>query len=186
MRGRSIILGCYIIMCENYHGYGVPISNREAVRWWRKAAEQGEPNAQYLLGYEYIVQGGDEVTREDTLEALGWWRKAAAQGVKGAQFYLGVFYHDGNGVPKDYRAALEWFSKGAEQGDARSQNGLGAMYFNGEGTRKDYIEAYKWFNLAAAKGNQDALENRAMAEDFMRKDDIARAQSRAREWASKH
>ena len=167
-----------------YHGLGVPISYWNAVYWWRKAAEQGEQNAQYLLGYEFIVQGYNAATRGNTIEALKWWQDTAEKGESGAQFFLGVFYHDGNGVPKNNDIAFKWFTRGAAQGDARAQNGLGAMFFNGEGTRKDYVKAYQWFSLAASKGNLDGVENRNMVEDYMTKEQVIRAQDDTREWAS--
>jgi TPR repeat protein len=34
-----------------YYGRGVPRDYGEAVRWYRKSAEQGYPQAQYDLGY---------------------------------------------------------------------------------------------------------------------------------------
>ena len=89
-----------------YHGYGVPKSHAEAIKWWRKAAENGEPRAQYNLGYQYIVNSED-VSKDDVVEALKWWFKAAKNGEPGAQFYLGVFYHDGNGVPRDYEESYK-------------------------------------------------------------------------------
>ncbi len=36
-----------------YDGWGVPQDYAEAVKWWRKAAEQGYGEAQFNLGYMY-------------------------------------------------------------------------------------------------------------------------------------
>jgi len=45
--------------------------------WYRKAAAQGNVDAQYNLGYLY--EHGEGVTR-DASAALGWYRSAAIQG----------------------------------------------------------------------------------------------------------
>ena len=58
-------------------GRGVPEDNDEAVRWYRKAAEQDTARAQYLLGTMY--ESGEGV-HEDEAEALKWYHKAAEQG----------------------------------------------------------------------------------------------------------
>ncbi|WP_221898635.1 tetratricopeptide repeat protein [Bathymodiolus japonicus methanotrophic gill symbiont] len=55
---------------------------KEAFRWYRKSAEQGNAGAQYYLGKMYRNgQGGVW----DDKEAVKWFRKAAEQGHAGAQ-----------------------------------------------------------------------------------------------------
>lgn len=49
----------------------------EAVKWYRRAAEQGYAAAQNALGTAYVNGKG---IPEDYNEAVNWWRKAAAQG----------------------------------------------------------------------------------------------------------
>ena len=57
----------------------------EAMKWWRKAAEQGDPDAQYNLGLMY--DNGNGVQR-NYAEALRWLRMAAKQGFADAQTAL--------------------------------------------------------------------------------------------------
>ena len=38
-------------------GEGVPEDDREAVKWYRKAAEQGDAGAQFILGHDDVPQG---------------------------------------------------------------------------------------------------------------------------------
>lgn len=57
----------------------------EAVKWYRKAAEQGYANAQYNLGWCYDLGRG---VARDYVEAAKWYRKAAAQGHSTAQIAL--------------------------------------------------------------------------------------------------
>ena len=49
----------------------------EAVKWYRKAAEQGHARAQYSLGFMYYNGRG---VPQDYAEAMKWYRKAADQG----------------------------------------------------------------------------------------------------------
>ena len=64
---------------------GVPQDDAEAVKWYSKAAEQGDATAQYNLGLMY--NSGKGVPRDDA-EALNWWRKAAGQGLAAAHDIL--------------------------------------------------------------------------------------------------
>jgi hypothetical protein len=54
---------------------------REAVRWYRKAADQGVAAAQSFLGFCYVTGTGVE---KDRRKAVRWYRKAANQGHKTA------------------------------------------------------------------------------------------------------
>ena len=47
------------------------------MKWYRKAAEQGDANAQLWIGYCY--ENGDGIVK-DKAEAIKWYRKAAEQG----------------------------------------------------------------------------------------------------------
>ena len=151
----------------------------EAAKWFRKAAEQGNADAQSNLGL--IYHKGKGIETDDT-EAATWFHKAAEQGDDKAQFYLGSMYHDGKGVTQDYAEALKWYRRAAAQGDDTAQNNLGLMYDKGEGTPQDYSEAYKWYNLAAAQGDRTAIANRDLIVRHMTPDQIAEAQRLAREF----
>lgn len=128
----------------------------EAVKWWRKAAEQGYPGAQYNLGV--CLYFGEGISQNFS-EAVKWYRKAAEQRHPGAQYCLGVCYYYGNGVSEDKAEAVKWYRKAAEQGNADAQYYLGICYCNGEGVSQDYTEAVKWFRKAAGQGNADAQNN---------------------------
>ena len=135
---------CYGVGC------GVTQDAVEAVKWYRKAAEQGFAKAQCDLGscYKY----GNGVT-QDAVEAVKWFRKAAEQGVVEAQVDLALCYDIGDGVTKDAVEAVKWYQKAAEHGLAGAQYRLGLCYEYGDGVTKDAVEAVKWFRKAAAQGN---------------------------------
>jgi len=63
-------------------GRGVKEDETQAAAWYRKAAEQGDAQAQVMLGASYA--GGHGVQKSET-EAARWWRDAARQGNKDAQ-----------------------------------------------------------------------------------------------------
>jgi len=67
-------------MYEN--GQGVKQDHAEAVRWYRKAAEQGQADAQCNLGDMYAMGQG---VKQDHAEAVQWYRKASEQGHPRAQ-----------------------------------------------------------------------------------------------------
>jgi hypothetical protein len=89
-------------------GNGVPQDYGEAVRWYRKAAEQGCASAQYALGFMY--DQGRRVPR-DHFEAVRWLRKAAEQGNEAAEAGLMLMYYRGQGAPQNYAEAARWGSK---------------------------------------------------------------------------
>jgi hypothetical protein len=137
------------------HGAGVPENPAEALKWLRKAAEQGYNLAQYEIGSMYF--NGEGMPKDDRT-AVEWFRKAADQGLDAAQNQLGHMYSDGLGVTKDDRTAAEWFRKAAEQGYPTAQYNLGWCYENGRGVTKDLKAAIDWYTKAAAQGVEPAKQ----------------------------
>jgi TPR repeat protein len=69
-----------------YHnGRGVLMDDAEAVRWFLKATDQGDANAQLQLGNIYLKGQG---VPKDYVEAARWSLKAAAQADAIAQTLL--------------------------------------------------------------------------------------------------
>jgi len=99
-----------------YHsGEGIPKNDAEAVRWLRKAADQGNDTAQNNLGAAYLE--GQGIAKDET-EAVKWFRKAAEQNNEVAQRNLGVAYANGTGVSKDAIQADMWFALATKNGDS--------------------------------------------------------------------
>ena len=96
----------------------------EAVKWYQKAAAQGNADAQCGLGFAYY-RGKGVIT--NATEAVKWYRKAAGQGNAYAQCGLGDAYYNGRGVPQDKAEAIKWYQKAAEQGNAYAQEALGRL-----------------------------------------------------------
>jgi TPR repeat protein len=115
-----------------------------------KAAQQGNANAQVLLGRRYVSGEGVPV---DLKRAFEWLTKAANQGNASGQADLGIMYYVGKGVSQDLNRALSLFTKGAEQGNAMARYGLGLMYYTGNGVPKDVRKAIELVQKAAKQGN---------------------------------
>jgi tetratricopeptide (TPR) repeat protein len=108
----------------------------EAVKWYRKGAEQGYAKAQSNLGYMYYEGYG--VTR-DYREAIKWYRKSAEQGNADAQYNLGEMYQNGKGVPANREKAIEWYRKAAGQGNETAKENLkklGVVYDESPSTQQ--------------------------------------------------
>ena len=140
------------------NGQDVPQDIAEAVKWYRRAAEEGDANAQTKLGLMY--DKGDGVP-QDFAEAVKWYRRAAEQGNADAQYNLWGMYLKGKAMPQNFADAVKWCRRAAEQGHATAQWNLGLMYENGQGVPQDLAEAVKWYRRAAEQGNAEAQYNLA-------------------------
>jgi TPR repeat protein len=139
-----------------YRNASVSTVEPETIARYRKAAEQGDAKAQFLLGEAY--HDGDGVTENDT-EAVKWWRKAADQGHGGAQHQLGLAYYSGEAVRKEFVLAYMWFNLSATAA---------------------YTEVANVFFSPAADEIRDDLEKELTPAE------IAEGQRLTREWVEKH
>lgn len=130
-------------------GHYVNKDEVESLKWWTKAAEQGDLGWQHRVGSLHFV-------KKDYDKAVYWYRRAAEGGYAISQRALGDCYFYGYSVPKNAYEAVKWYRKSAEQGLASGQRDLAACYFNGDGVPKDYYEAVKWYRKAAEQGNAAA------------------------------
>lgn len=79
-----------------------------------KLAEQGMPEAQFVLGLK--LANGEGVV-EDYHAAFKWYMKAARQGVRAAVTNIGLMYYRGLGLKQDYKEAAKFFTRASELGD---------------------------------------------------------------------
>jgi TPR repeat protein len=144
-------------------GRDVSLDEREAVKWFERAAAQGAVNAQFNLGVMYHRGGG---VAADATQAVAWYRLAAEREHPLAQHNLATLYSKGEGIDQDYAAAAQWLTRAAEAGIAASQYRLGQFYESGLGVAKDPAAARAWYARAAAQGHERAQESeRRMTSD---------------------
>ncbi len=137
-------------------GNGVAQDYAEAVKWYRRAAEQMHAFAEYDLGCCYYNGWG---ISQDYYQAVKWLRKAGEQGHLQAQCILGRCYKYGIGVPQDYVESVKWYRMAAYMGYAEALCELGTCYAEGKGVPQDYVEAEKWWRKAAERGYAGAQQN---------------------------
>ena len=94
-------------------GDGVSKDLAKAVKWFLKAAEQGDTIAQFQLGICYAK--GIGVDKNPT-ESVRWVEKVAEKDDPNAQLLMGCALASGNGLPKDRAAAYKWMLLAADKG----------------------------------------------------------------------
>jgi TPR repeat protein len=94
---------------------------KKAVKYFRRAAYKGNPNAQFDLGLQY-EEGG--VLKDDPKRAFYWYLKAAKKDHPAACNNVGYCYNHADGVKKNPREAIKWYKKGADLGDPLAKKNL--------------------------------------------------------------
>jgi TPR repeat protein len=178
------------VAVAGYYKEGVGVNKNPALaeRFYRRAAERGQPVAQYELGRMYETGTG---VRADFSKAAEWYRLAAGLGGnRDAQYALGQLYFTGRGVVNDYATAVTWFRKAANQGHPAALYLMGAVYLEGWSVFADPIEAYKWFTIDLPFADQAMAFDRSYdparalrrLKTKMNKFQIRRAEEKARRW----
>ena len=133
-------------------GEHVDANEREAIRWYEKAAENDHLQATLRLAEIQVARGNGS-------EGVKWYRQAATLGDRDAQAMLGFFYQTGEHVAVDLDQAIKWYLSAADQGQVIAQNNLGRLYQIGEGVERDIDQAIYWYEQAAKNGSAAAQRN---------------------------
>ncbi len=179
------ILGTYY-----YYGFYVQRYLFTAIDWFKKAADLGYSDSQYMLGMIYETMGDDlsnaqaqasmyyeQAAKQDhpyALYALGIWA-IELENYRQAEFYLeraarqqyALAAYTLAKVLDEHDAkhplkAFEWFMIAAKQGHVEACYYVGLYYQNGKGVEKNLTEAIKWYEKAAIKNDRDALYHLAL------------------------
>lgn len=124
-----------------YDGGSQGGSSETAAYWYRKAAEQGDVLAQWLLGRILVLGYANGPSDGDE-----WLQKAADAGNPFGAYLLALDLEADR--PED---AMPLFKQAAEQGLPYAQYRLGVALRDGRGTKQDKFEAYVWLLLSASK-----------------------------------
>lgn len=154
--------------------------NRDrSIQLYRRAADAGEPHAQWRLGV-MIDEGVAPGNKSDAIELF---RRSAAQGFTNAMTSLGVMYAQGSGVERDYGETFRYYEMAAKSGNPHAVRGIGLLYLNGEGVPVDAVEAAAHFVLAHTLGNPSAQTSLDIAASRLDDEDVLTVGSRATELA---
>ncbi|GAB7261806.1 MULTISPECIES: tetratricopeptide repeat protein [Dickeya] len=116
-------------------GKGVAKRTDLAERWYFRAADRGQPQAQLWMAKH--AEGKD---------ALDWYQKAAANGEADAQLWLAQAYRDGNkGLVKNDKQAHYWLDRASGKGNGEADYKLSQM--QSDATKREY-----YLVLASAAG----------------------------------
>ncbi|WP_342643974.1 hypothetical protein [Rhodoligotrophos ferricapiens] len=121
----------------------------------RKAAQAGDPAAQFIVATELLEGDGPS----EATVAMRWFQKAAAQGLAPAQYRLGMMFERGTGVPASLATARIWYLRAAEKGNVKAMHNLAVAYAGDGQETPDYAQAARWFAAAAEYGIRDSQYN---------------------------
>lgn len=119
------------------------------------AAEKNDPNAQYVLGMQYLTGvGGNpgENIQSDKL-AFKWLSSASEMGNEKAMYQLALIYKEGRIQPKNDKLAFSWMEKSAKKGYKDAKTQLGLFLLLGTGCYKDSFKATRYFLEMANEGS---------------------------------
>ena len=134
--------------------FGFVKEGEEAAMWLRKSADQGNPDAAFLLGYIHQYAVG---VAKDIPTGVSWLTKAADGGHISAMVTLAAVYKVGDGVMKDKIKARNLYAKAAEKGNNNARTALASMYMDGDGVHKDGKLALAWFKRAVKDNHAPAM-----------------------------
>lgn len=167
-----------------------PSNYPDAVKWTRRAAEQGRMSSQSHLGSFYFY--GLKGIPVDTAEAARWFKSAADRGCNYSQEKLANMYFTGDGVRQDYTKAHHYYMLVAENSHVSSAEDalakLAEIYENGLGVGRDYVTAYMFRYVFRLWSRFNEGLDRALAAlaAKMTPDQVAEAQRCARDWYARH
>lgn len=171
----------YQLARKYYHGgRGKPQDGSEAVKYYRKAAEQGSTVAQYELAV--CLFNGNNGVLKDYEEAKKWFEAASIDGHSQAQSCLSDMYYYGICTPKNLYKARYWIVASLQSGNlyakekldsfdnetlhimsADDMNSIGDLYYKGDELIPiDYLSAVIWYSRAVEKGHAKAMFNLAI------------------------
>eukprot|EP00249_Psilotum_nudum_P009882 c22211_g1_i1 orf=215-1540(+) len=122
----------------------------EGIKWYRQAAELGDPAGQCNLGLACLQDPSNPP------EAIKWFQRAALAGHVRAQYSLALCLQQGRGVEANSVQAAHWYLKAARGGNARAMHNVALCYLKGEGMLQNHREARRWMKRAALAGHRKA------------------------------
>jgi TPR repeat protein len=150
----------------------------KALKWFLRAAEQGDAEAQMMAGDAYHSLGNDA-------DAAPWLRKAAEQGTVAPE--LGEIYFDGRGgVAQSDADAAKFLRQALEQGrcGGKAVPDLVQLYLEGRGVTKSAEDACFW-SFATADAVPDAATWTKTC-PTLDVPALARVQLRLQDWKKAH
>lgn len=126
----------------------------EAIPILKEAADLGNAESQYNLGYCYQAGFGVEPNLEKAIE---WYLKSAEQGFNNGLYQMMMAYGTGTGVEQNMEKAFAYALKCAENDDATCMFNVINCYKEGMGIEKDSEKMLEWAIRLGKLENPDNL-----------------------------
>ncbi|MGD0665298.1 MAG: tetratricopeptide repeat protein [Rhabdochlamydiaceae bacterium] len=145
----------YALMLLN--GEGLTQDWEGARYYYKKAADQGDSDAQYRV---MILDGEDG--KKDPKGALLYFKIGDDQRHQLACFNYAKMLYNNKDCEADLKEARRFFKLSADLGFANAQYNYAIMLYQGEGGEKDLKEARAYFIMAAEQGHLISQNNYAI------------------------
>lgn len=133
-----------------FYGISTKQDLKKAKQLFLKAAEQGNPEAQYYIGIMYLY--GISIEKDSKL-AYEWLSAAARRSQPDAMLQLARIYQDPSSPKYDAEMAFAFFNKSAEAGNPDAMVEIGYYYDKGLYVAKDEAKVLQLFKEAAEGGS---------------------------------
>jgi TPR repeat protein len=135
---------------------GYSIDPKASIHWYRKAADQGFPEAELAMS-GWFLTGAEAILPQSDTEAYLWARRAAEQGLLKAIYAVGYYSENGIGVRADLEEAKRWYLKASKQGHAKSTQRLMDLRRNAKTSGVEASNSAPYNNVN--KGSNVASDN---------------------------
>lgn len=129
-------------------GNGAELSPKTALRYFLRAAENGQVEAQFEAAELYRL--GREIA-PNIRAAIHWYTQAANADHLWSRLILAAIYSDPTRDEYDSSLAAEWLSKAAVLDSGEAMVNLGCSYYFGRGVEQNYQLARNWYLRAASE-----------------------------------
>lgn len=126
----------------------------EAIPILKQAAELGNAESQYNLGYSYRAGTGID---QDIEKGIYWFAKSAEQGFNDGLYQMMMAYGNGDGIVQDYTKAFEFGLRCAENGDGTCMWNVINCYYSGMGVEKNMDKMLEWATRLGTLQNPEDL-----------------------------
>ena len=141
---------CMVMM----FGKGVPKDVSTGLAYLTKAAEMGNPWAQYELALFHML---DKIEGGSKVQGFALMKQSAEAGVPPAMRLLSTYHAQGQGTRVDGREALAWARKAGEAGEVVATGYAGSLLLRGAVLPKNEKEGRRLIEAAARAGDSNAM-----------------------------
>lgn len=136
-------------------GYGVPVDEVEAVKWYTLAAQAGHSIAQFNL---IVMSLDDRRSIKNINLAVEYAKKIVLQkAMPEARVLLGYLHEIGVGFPQKFETAVQLYRQASAEECAEAYYRLSLCYRYGKGVEKDIYFEQHWLDKAIQKEHPGAL-----------------------------